>query len=742
MTIKIRLSSFILIQKFLIFFEKEINLEFSQSKKIIFLILTICFFVSSKNIFSQEPFVFDTSLIETIPPIHLSFLEGSDHDIHFEALENAEWTDKLINVQSIVNGYWVKFIVKNNSDSNVIGLNHNWNMEKKLFVKNSLGLKEYPYWKFRENSFLGQDHIGAQYRILMPQNENTVIYDFFRSKPFDRYYAIVNGLDRMTIGLWENIRLREIVRFSSNMGFISVALAFGIYYFFIYLVSKGNYLWLSLSLLQAAALVFFTQSNAMYMGFSRWPAVSELQFVFQGVLFIFLIIFFKQALNLKENFPRINKLFLLGITFYLFIIILNFLTSLSWPHEEQFNLLKYPPDNLGPGILKLHHIVMPFAVLLIISIVISFISWRKGDSSAGYLCLSFILPFLILPLALATYFISGGFNWIFMLVVSSAAGFLFLSMFVTFGFAVAQNMNDLKRFALEQQMRLTEAYQRFVPKQLLTNLNKDSILDVQLGDQVQKEMSILFSDIRSFTSLSESMSPEENFRFVNKYLSKMGPIVRDNHGYIDKYIGDSIMALFDRSPEDAVHTSVKMLDALRLYNKERIQEGNNPILIGIGVNTGKMMLGTLGESDRMEGSVISDAVNLAARLEGLTKLYKTPLLLSEETLLKIGDSIFDTRLIDKVAVKGKENPVMVYEVLNGEYTDLRDAKISTLPKFKKGFELYQNQQFENALELFRTCIEKVPEDGVAELYIERCEKLISSGWDTETWDGINYMDAK
>ena len=681
-------------------------------------------------------------MIETIPPIHLSFLEGSDHDILFESLENAELTDKLINVQSIFNGYWVKFIVKNNSDSNVIGLNHNWNMEKKLFVKNSLGLKEYPYWKFRENSFLGQDHIGAQYRILMPQNENTVIYDFFRSKPFDRYYSKVNGLDRMTIGLWENIRLREIVRFSSNMGFISVALAFGIYYFFIYLVSKGNYLWLSLSLLQATALVFFTQSNAMYMGFSRWPAVSELQFVFQGVLFIFLIIFFKQALNLKENFPRINKLFLLGITFYLFIIILNFLTSLSWPHEEQFNLLKYPPDNLGPGILKLHHIVMPFAVLLIISIVISFISWRKGDSSAGYLCLSFILPFLILPLALATYFISGGFNWIFMLVVSSAAGFLFLSMFVTFGFAVAQNMNDLKRFALEQQMRLTEAYQRFVPKQLLTILNKDSILDVQLGDQVQKEMSILFSDIRSFTSLSESMSPEENFRFVNKYLSKMGPIVRDNHGYIDKYIGDSIMALFDRSPEDAVHTSVKMLDALRLYNKERIQEGNNPILIGIGVNTGKMMLGTLGESDRMEGSVISDAVNLAARLEGLTKLYKTPLLLSEETLLKIGDSIFDTRLIDKVAVKGKENPVMVYEVLNGEYTDLRDAKISTLPKFKKGFELYQNQQFKNALEFFKTCIEKVPEDGVAELYIERCEKLISSGWDTETWDGINYMDAK
>ncbi len=699
-------------------------------------------FVCGKYTFAVEPFVLDTGMLETIPPKNLNFLEGLDHDVPFEVLENAEWTEKLFNAQSMVDGYWVKFVVKNNSESNVIGINHNWNMEKKLYVKNSLGLKEYPYWKHRKNVFVGQEHIGAQYRILMPQNENTIIYDFFRSRPFDRYMAKVNGLDRMTIGLWEDVRFRELVRFSSNIGFIAVALSFGIYYFFIYLVSKGDYLWLSLSLLQATATVFFTQSNGLYMGISRWPAISEMQFVFQGLLFLFLIIFFKQALNLKEKYPRINKLFLLGITFYSLIIILNFFTSLSWPHEEQFNLLKYPPDNLGPGIVKFHYIVIPFAVLLILSIVISFILWRKGDASAGYLCLSFTLPFLTLPLALATYFIFDGFNWIFMLVLSSSAGFLFLSMFVTFGFAVAQNMNDLKKFALEQQMRLTEAYQRFVPKQLLTNLNKDSILDVQLGDQVQKEMSILFSDIRSFTTLSESMLPEENFKFVNTYLSKMGPIVRENNGYIDKFIGDAIMALFEKSPDDAVRTSVKMLDALREYNKVRIREGNDPIRIGIGVNTGMMMLGTLGESDRMEGSVISDAVNIAARLEGLTKLYKTPLLISGETLLKIDDSIFETRLIDKVAVKGKVKPIMVHEVLNGETPDLREIKISMLPNFKKCFELYQNQKFENALELFRKYLKKVPEDHVGQLYVDRCQKILSSGWDSENWEGINYMDNK
>ena len=160
-----------------------------------------------------------------------------------------------------------------------------------------------------------------------------------------------------------------------------------------------------------------------------------------------------------------------------------------------------------------------------------------------------------------------------------------------------------------------------------------------------------------------------------------------------------------------------MLDALREYNKERIREGYDPILIGIVVNTGKMTLETLWESDRMEGSVISDALNLAVGLEGLTKLYNTPLLLIEETFIKIGDTIFDTRLIDKFAVKEKGNPVMVYEVLNGRSPDLRDEKISNLTNFRIGFELYQNQQFENALDFFKTCLEKVPEDGVAGLYI-------------------------
>ena len=133
--------------------------------------------------------------------------------------------------QSIVYGYWVKLIIRNNLETNEIALNHNRNMEKKLYVKNSSGLKEYPYWKHRENSFIGESRIGAQYRILMPRNEDTIIYNFFRSSPFDMFYSMTNGVDRMTVGLWKDIRLRLLVRFSSNNAVLAISISFGLYYF-------------------------------------------------------------------------------------------------------------------------------------------------------------------------------------------------------------------------------------------------------------------------------------------------------------------------------------------------------------------------------------------------------------------------------------------------------------------------------------------------------------------------------
>ena len=164
-------------------------------------------------------------------------------------------------------------------------------------------------------------------------------------------------------------------------------------------------------------------------------------------------------------------------------------------------------------------------------------------------------------------------------------------------------------------------------------------------------MTILFSDIRSFTNISEKLEPPENFKFVNDYLTVV-PSIKD--GYVDKYIGDAIMALFTKS-SDAVY--IDMLSKLDKLNKE-VKEGLPNISFGIGINTGSM-LGTLGVPDRMEGSVISDTVNLSARLEETTKFYKAPLIVSSETEKMLPNSIL-RREIDEIEVKGKTNKTRIF----------------------------------------------------------------------------------
>ncbi len=712
-----------------------------MKSRYLFFILSLMFF-SVDLAKAEEVFVLDTEKqLQTIKRKHMQFLEGYDEHANFEQLQKADWQRELSSHQSFVEGYWVKFLVRNELDSTTIGLLHNLNFEKKIFINNSHGVKEYPYWNYRKDHYFSENHLGSDYRLVLPQQEVTTVYDFFRSKPFNRYYSAKNGLDRIQLVNWNDGQSRSIISLVVSIGVIAISFAFALYYLFIYLVSKDSYLWLSLILFQATQMILTTYPTGMYLGLSLWLTFSAISLTNYAILFILLLQFFRKILILSDQHPRINKIFITGIFFYAVLIPMYVIESLNWPEGGPFtDLLKHPPDNRGAGFIPLPLMVIPFAFLLITTIVISFKRWRKGDVSAGYLCLSFSLPFLLLPMW-GVFFIFKMFGLATLILIATGR-ILFLAMFITFGFAVAQRMNELKKIALDQQMRLTEAYQRFVPSQLLSSLEKDSILDVQLGDQVQKEMSILFSDIRSFTTLSESMTPEENFRFVNSYLSLMGPLVREHHGYIDKYVGDSIMALFDRTPDDAVQTSVSMFKALREFNEERLQKGYEPIRIGVGVNTGMMMLGTLGEEDRMEGSVISDAVNLAARLEGLTKLYKTQLLISEATFRKLTLEVFKTRLIDKVAVKGKDSSVLVYEVLDAEAQELFENKNGTIKVFEEGFDFYQNQRFEEALALFHRCLELVAEDTVAALYVERCQTLISVGWNTETWDGVNRMETK
>jgi PAS domain S-box-containing protein len=314
--------------------------------------------------------------------------------------------------------------------------------------------------------------------------------------------------------------------------------------------------------------------------------------------------------------------------------------------------------------------------------------------------------------------------------------------------AIVSDITELKQAqeALQNSKKALEiqnkAYSRFVPREFLSFLGKDNIAEVELGDQVQREMSVMFADIRSFTALSERLSPAENFKFINSYLSQMEPVVQSNHGFIDKYIGDSIMALFPDSANDAVCGAVAMLHTLDEFNQRRRQAGCLSIDIGIGIHTGLLMLGTIGGKNRMDGTVISDAVNLAARVESLTKMYGASLLITESTYNQLTHvDNYAIRIIDKVKVKGKSQPVIVFEVIDGSLPHIRNAKLATLELFTDAFIAYQAHHFELAEHYFRACLEKNPHDKAIHIYIKRCQHWRKYG-DDQGWDGVMELESK
>jgi len=285
-------------------------------------------------------------------------------------------------------------------------------------------------------------------------------------------------------------------------------------------------------------------------------------------------------------------------------------------------------------------------------------------------------------------------------------------------------VNSNLEVAMQTQLELTEAATRFVPQQFLSLLGYNSIADVKLGEGVQQEMSILFSDIRDFTSISEKMTPEDNFQFINSYLSRMEPVITQHQGFIDKYIGDAIMALFNGGADDAIQAGITMLKALAEYNLTRSRPDRPKVSIGIGINTGSLMLGTVGGENRMDSTVISDAVNLASRIEGLTKYFGVPLLISEYTLKALQNpSLYGIRLMGRVNVKGKSEMVSVFEVFDADLPQIKDGKLATKTLFEEAVSLYNIENYQEAMKAFEDCFALNPIDRAAQFYLERIRQL-------------------
>ncbi len=273
--------------------------------------------------------------------------------------------------------------------------------------------------------------------------------------------------------------------------------------------------------------------------------------------------------------------------------------------------------------------------------------------------------------------------------------------------------------------RTTSIYSRFVPTEFLELLGHRNITEAELGDQIQREMTVLFVDIRAFTSLSERMTPQENFKFINSYLSRITPFIREYNGIVDKYIGDAVMALYPGRPEDAIRSAVSIIEYLNVYNGYRAKSGYRPIDVGIGIHTGNLILGIIGDSERLEGTVISDAVNLASRIQDVTKLYGVSVIISQDTFVRLENPTeYNFRFLGKVKVKGKVQTVSLFEIFDGEDEVHKELKSTTKTDFETAILLFSKRKFEEAAARFRAIVTKNPEDQAAAVFLNRADVLL------------------
>ena len=329
------------------------------------------------------------------------------------------------------------------------------------------------------------------------------------------------------------------------------------------------------------------------------------------------------------------------------------------------------------------------------------------------------------------------------LVLSSATSLLSsLWEHLNQSYKALADQRDLLQDANETLKQLNDKYSRFVPFEYLKFLERDSILDLELGDHIICKMAILFSDIRNFTSMAETMTPQKTLSFINGYLQQVSPEIRNHGGIVVKFMGDGLLAIFPENTDNCLKAAIVQQQKLIAYNQELQEKGFQPIRVGIGIHVGNAMLGVIGEESRMHGDVLSDAVNLASRLESLTKRYGSSIIISGDTLKDLEHpEQYHTRLLDQVVVKGRSKPISVFEVLDGESKKSFQLKTVCQTTFEQGLTSYFQQDFAQAYNYFSRVLSINPNDVATQLYLDRITYLQTHGV-PEGWHGVWYFEDK
>lgn len=437
-----------------------------------------------------------------------------------------------------------------------------------------------------------------------------------------------------------------------------------------------------------------------------WNNKSNLVFAELGVLCV--LLFARSFLQTPKNTPAIN-----------YVIATLILASIA-----SFPFVVLASHRVAAAILSIQYLLTVFFVVVAASICL-----QRGFTAARYYLLAWLGV-----LASILIWVLNSFNWIHSYWVGAYVFQLGTAIQVLlFSFALADRIN-LMRVERESALKLqlahsrrlvsmAQMFEKFVPKQFLRRIAREGIENIQLGKAEADEISVLFADIRGFTSLSESLSPQELLNFLNACFTRLDKVIHEHDGFIDKFMGDGVMALFEQNADgcaarNAVTAAIDMIAAVGIYNEHRANSGYAPIDIGIGVNTGSVIIGTVGSSERMDSTVLGDNVNVASRLQELTKTFGARIIISEHTRAALGsDTEFHLRELGSVTVRGKRSAVRLYEVMNADPPDLLARKQGTLPLYQSALECYHNGDWQGAAQAWRECLAAEPRDLVCQHWL-------------------------
>jgi adenylate cyclase len=380
-------------------------------------------------------------------------------------------------------------------------------------------------------------------------------------------------------------------------------------------------------------------------------------------------------------------------------------------------------------------------------------SFLQEQSNNAVLFLSFIL--FLISLSLYAFFklrwsllIAGGLLGAYLIStwLAFSSGLVLNSVFPYISILVALLVSYLYRYFVEEKKgrQTIKAFGQYVSPHVVQELLQDPS-KLQLGGE-KKMLTIFFSDIAGFTSISEKLTPEELVVQLNEYLDEMSDTIHRVDGTIDKYIGDAIMAIWNAPLNQKEHAFLACKGALgcvkqlAVLNERRKERGDDPLGARIGLNTGEVVVGNMGSTTRFDYTVIGDSVNLASRLEAVNKVYGTDVMISETTYAFVKERVV-ARELDLITVKGKEQPVRIYELIALKEDETK-ANLQLITRFEEALILYRKKAWNEAINAFKQLLSQFPDDGPSKLFLARCKELQGKNDLPGDWDGVFKLTSK